>query len=100
MDKSVRDLDQFKPGDGVQVSYTQEIIAMAENSDEGTARVAKYGTVDVEPEGDKPALVIVVRYGRRVPLRLARSGDLVTAAHRNGAYVFCLGLTYLRNRYS
>jgi len=39
VDKSVRDLDQFKPGDGVQASYTQEIIAMAENSDEGTARV-------------------------------------------------------------
>jgi hypothetical protein len=52
----VRDLDQFKPGDGVQVSYTQKIIAMAENSDEGTARVAKYGTVDVEPEGDKLSL--------------------------------------------
>ena len=59
VDKSVKDLDQFKPGDRVQLSYTQEIIAMAERSDEGTARVAKYGTVDVEPEGDKPALVKV-----------------------------------------
>jgi Cu/Ag efflux protein CusF len=59
VDKSVRDLEQFKPGDRVQESYTEEIIAMAERSDEGTAKLAKYGAVDVEPEGDKPALVKV-----------------------------------------
>jgi hypothetical protein len=59
VDKSVKDLDQFKPGDHVQMSYTEEIIAMAERSDESTARLAKYGVVDVESEGDKPALVKV-----------------------------------------
>lgn len=59
VDKSVKGLDQFKSGDRVQESYTEEIIAMAERSDEGTAKLAKYGAVDVEPEGDKPALVKV-----------------------------------------
>ncbi len=57
VDKTVKDLDQFKPGDRVQLSYTEELIAMAERSDEGTAALAKYGAVDVEPEGDNPALV-------------------------------------------
>lgn len=59
VDKRVKDLDQFKPGDRVQLSYTEEIIAMAEPSNEGEAALAKYGTVDVEPEGDNPALVKV-----------------------------------------
>ena len=59
VDKSVNGLDQFKRGDRVQLSYTQEIIAMAEPSDEGTAKLAKYGEVDVEPEGGNPALVKV-----------------------------------------
>jgi Cu/Ag efflux protein CusF len=35
VDKRVKDLDQFKPGDRVQLSYTEEIIAMADRSDEG-----------------------------------------------------------------
>ena len=59
VDKSVKDLDKFQPGDRVQLSYTEEIIAMADRSDEGAAALAKYGTIDVEPEGDKPALVKV-----------------------------------------
>jgi Cu/Ag efflux protein CusF len=59
VDKSVKGLDQFKPNDRVQLSYTQEIIAMTDSSDEGAGRMAKYGAVDIEPEGDKPALVKV-----------------------------------------
>jgi len=59
VDKSVKGLDQFKPNDRVQLSCTQEIIAMADSSDEGAGRMAKYGAVDIEPEGDKPALVKV-----------------------------------------
>ena len=31
VDKSVKGLDQFKPTDRVQLSYTQEIIAMADS---------------------------------------------------------------------
>lgn len=42
----------FTLGDRVQVSYAQEIIVMAECSDKGAA-------VDVEAEGEKPALVKV-----------------------------------------
>ena len=59
VDKSVKGLDQFKPTDRVQLSYTQEIVAMAVSSDEGAGRMAKYGTIDIEPEGDKPALMKV-----------------------------------------
>jgi hypothetical protein len=59
VDKSVKELEKFQPGDRVQLSYTEEIIAMADRSDEGAAALAKYGTIDVEPEGDKPALVKV-----------------------------------------
>jgi Cu/Ag efflux protein CusF len=59
VDKRVKDLDQFKPGDRVQLSYTEEIIAMADRSDEGAAALAKYGAIAVEPEGDNPALVKV-----------------------------------------
>jgi hypothetical protein len=59
VDKTVKDLDEFKPGDKVQLSYTEEIIAMAEPSDQGTSGLEKYHVVDVEPEGDKPALVQV-----------------------------------------
>ena len=59
VDKTVKDLDKFKPGDKVQLSYTEEIIAMAEPSDQGTSGLEKYHVVDVEPEGDKPALVQV-----------------------------------------
>ena len=59
VDKRVKDLDQFKPGDRIQLSYTEEIIAMADRSDDGGAALAKYGTVDVEPEGDNPTLVKV-----------------------------------------
>jgi hypothetical protein len=44
VDKRVTDLDQFKVGDRVQLSHTS---------------LAKYGAVDVEPEGDNPALVKV-----------------------------------------
>jgi Cu/Ag efflux protein CusF len=59
VDKSVKDLDQFKPGDRVQESFTEEIVAMAQRSDEGAAALARYGAVDVEPKGDNPALVRV-----------------------------------------
>jgi hypothetical protein len=59
VDKSVKGLDQFKPSDHVQLSYTQEIIAMTDSSDQGGGKMAKYGAVDIEPEGDKPALVKV-----------------------------------------
>jgi Cu/Ag efflux protein CusF len=59
VDKRVKDLDQFKPGDRVQLSYTEEIVAMADRSDDGGAALAKYGAVNVEPEGDNPALVKV-----------------------------------------
>jgi hypothetical protein len=59
VDKSVKDLDKFRVGDRVQMSYTQEIVMMAQPSDEGTAEVAKVGAVNVESEGDKPALVKV-----------------------------------------
>jgi Cu/Ag efflux protein CusF len=59
VDKRVTDLDQFKAGDRMQLSHTEEIIAMADRSDDGGASLAKYGAVDVEPEGDNPALVKV-----------------------------------------
>ncbi len=59
MDKRVKDLDQFKPGNRIQLSSTEEIIATADRSDDGGAALAKYGTVDVEPEGDNPTLVKV-----------------------------------------
>lgn len=59
VDKSVKDLDKFRVGDRVQMSYTEEIVMMARPSDEGTAQVAKLGAVSIESEGDKPALVKV-----------------------------------------
>ena len=59
VDKSVKDLDKFRVGDRVQMSYTEEIVMMARPSDEGTAQVAKFGAVNIESEGDKPALVKV-----------------------------------------
>lgn len=49
----------FTLGDRVQVSYAQEIIVMAECSDKGATQRATYGAVDVEAEGEKPALVKV-----------------------------------------
>jgi Cu/Ag efflux protein CusF len=57
VDKTVKDLDEFKPGDRVQVSYTEEIVMAADRSDD-TRAVAKYGYADVM-EGDNPALVKV-----------------------------------------
>jgi hypothetical protein len=59
VDKSVKDLGKFKVGDRVQMSYTEEVIMMAQPSSEGTAQVAKFGSVEVQSEGDKPALVKV-----------------------------------------
>jgi hypothetical protein len=59
VDKSVKDLDKFRVGDRVQMSYTEEIIMMAQPSDEDTAQMAKYGAVDVQSEGDNPVLVKV-----------------------------------------
>ena len=59
VDKSVKNLDQFHPGDRVQVSSTEEIIMMADKSNDGGAAVAKYGTVAVTPEGETPAIVKV-----------------------------------------
>jgi hypothetical protein len=58
VEKSVKDLG-FTPGERVQVSYAQEIIVMAERSDKSAAQLGKYGAVDVEAEGEKPALVKV-----------------------------------------
>jgi hypothetical protein len=43
----------------VQVSSTEEIIMMADKSNDGGAAVAKYGTVAVTPEGETPAIVKV-----------------------------------------
>ena len=59
VDKSVKDLDKFRVGDHVQMSYTEEIIMMAQPFDEDTAQMAKYGAVDVQSEGDIPVLVKV-----------------------------------------
>jgi len=59
VDKSVKNLDQFHPGDRVQVSSTEEIIMMADKSSDGSSAVAKYGTVAVTPEGEPPAIVKV-----------------------------------------
>jgi ribosomal protein L19 len=59
VDKSVKDLGKFKVGDRVQMSYTEEVIMMAQPSSEGTAQVAKFGSVEVQSEGDQPALVKV-----------------------------------------
>jgi ribosomal protein L19 len=59
IDKSVKNLDQFHPGDRVQVSSTEEIVMMADKSSDGAAAVAKYGVVGVTPEGEKPAIVTV-----------------------------------------
>jgi ribosomal protein L19 len=59
VDKSVDNLDQFHPGDRVQVSSTEEIIMMADKSNDGGAAVAKYGSVAVTPEGEPPAIVKV-----------------------------------------
>lgn len=56
VDKSVKNLDQFHPGDPVQVSSTEEIVMMADKSSDA-ATVAKYGSVGVTPEGEKPAIV-------------------------------------------
>jgi ribosomal protein L19 len=58
VDKSVKNLDQFHPGDRVQVSSTEEIVMMADKSSD-TAGVAKYGVVGVTPEGENPAIVKV-----------------------------------------
>ena len=57
--KSVKNLDQFHPGDRVQVSSTEEIVMMADKSEANNARIAKYGTVGVTPEGETPAIVKV-----------------------------------------
>jgi Cu/Ag efflux protein CusF len=59
VDKSVNNLDQFHPGDRVQVSSTEEIVMMANKSSEGAAAVSKYGAVGVTPEGERPAIVKV-----------------------------------------
>jgi hypothetical protein len=58
VDKNVKNLDQFHPGDRVQVSSTEEIV-MAANKSSDTAAVAKYGVVGVTPEGENPAIVKV-----------------------------------------
>lgn len=58
VDKNVTNLDQFHPGDRVQVSSTEEIVMAAENSSD-TSKVAKYGIVSATPEGEKPAIVKV-----------------------------------------
>jgi Cu/Ag efflux protein CusF len=59
IDKSVKNLDQFHTGDRVQVSSTEEIVMMADKSSDGSAAVARYGTVAVTPEGEAPAIVKV-----------------------------------------
>jgi hypothetical protein len=59
VDKSVKDLDQFRVGDRVQMSYTEEIVMMAQPSAEDTEQLGKFGAVDVRWENDKPALVKV-----------------------------------------
>jgi Cu/Ag efflux protein CusF len=58
VDKGVKNLDQFHPGDRVQVSSTEEIVMTADKSSD-TAGVAKYGVVGVTPEGENPAIVKV-----------------------------------------
>jgi hypothetical protein len=58
VDKSVKNLDQFHPGDKVQISSTEEIVMAADQSSD-TAGVAKYGVVGVTPEGANPAIVKV-----------------------------------------
>src|SRR5260221_9152574 len=59
VDKSVKNLDQFPPGARLQVSSTEEIIMMADKSNDGVAAVAKYDTVTVTPEGETPPIVKV-----------------------------------------
>jgi hypothetical protein len=43
----------------VQVSYTEEIVMMADKSEGGIAAAARYGVVGVSPEGENPAIVQV-----------------------------------------
>jgi ribosomal protein L19 len=59
VDKAVHNLDQFHPGDRVQVSSTEELVMMADKSSENAAAIARYGAVSVTPEGEKPAIVKV-----------------------------------------
>jgi urease accessory protein UreE len=58
VDKGVKNLDQFHPGDRVQVSSTEEIVMAADRSADASG-VAKYGVVGVTPEGENPAIVKV-----------------------------------------
>jgi hypothetical protein len=55
VDKNVKNLDQFHPGDRVQVSSTEEIVMTADKSNDTTG-IAKYGMVGVTPEGENPAI--------------------------------------------
>jgi Cu/Ag efflux protein CusF len=58
VDKSVQNLDQVKPGDHLQLSYTEEIIILVGKSNQtpGAASVAEVG---VAPKGAKPGIVMV-----------------------------------------
>jgi Cu/Ag efflux protein CusF len=58
VDKNVTNLDQFHPGDRVQVSSTEEIVMAADRSTD-TAALAKYGVVSATPQGENPAIVRV-----------------------------------------
>jgi hypothetical protein len=58
VDKSVKDL-AFTRGDRVKVGYARGIIVMAEYVGKGATQQAKYVAVDIEAEGEKPALVKV-----------------------------------------
>ena len=58
VDKSVQNLDQVKPGDHLNMSYTEELVVMIGKSG-NTRGAASMNTVSVAPRGSKPGAVIV-----------------------------------------
>ncbi len=58
VDKRVKNLDQVKPGDHLNMSYTEELVVMVGKSSD-THGAASMNTVNVAPKGSKPGAVMV-----------------------------------------
>lgn len=58
VDKSVKNLDQVRPGDHLNMSYTEELVVMVGKSGD-THGSASMNTVSVAPKGSKPGVVMV-----------------------------------------
>jgi len=58
VDKSVKNLDQVKAGDLLNISYTEELVVMVGKSNEAPG-AASMSTVSVAPKGSKPGAVMV-----------------------------------------